>query len=194
MLLVGSSDSSAVTVTPSAPASTTTTSSPAMRTSRSASGAPSTAGLSPVTTRSAPIFTLPETARAPTVVPSANPGSSWARRESAAQRSMTTAAETLGRNGPGHNSRPCASRITASSDSPNPEPPCSSAMARPVHPRSAAADQSLAGCDGPPSRAARAAARLFTRLSWPNAASARSVCSSVMARADLLTVEVLIHD
>ena len=132
-----------------ASASTTTTSSPAMTTSRSASGAPRTAGLSPVTTRSEPIVTLPDTASAPTVLPSASPGSSCARTESDAQRSMTTAAATLGRNGPGHSSWPWASSTTASSASPKPEPPCSSAIARPVHPRSAAADQTSAGWEDP---------------------------------------------
>ena len=100
-LRVVSSESSAVIVTPSARASTMTTSSPAAITSTSASGAPSTAGLSPVTTRSEPIVTLPDRASAPTVLPSASPGSSCARTESGAQRSITTAAATVGRNGPG---------------------------------------------------------------------------------------------
>ncbi len=190
-LRVVSSESSAATETPSAPASTTTTSSPAATTSTSASGAPNTAGLSPVTTRSEPTVTLPDKASAPIALPSARPGSTCARSESGPHRSITTAADTLARNGPGHSSRPCASSTTANSARPNPEPPCSSAIASPFHPSSEAADQTSAGWDTPPSSVARAAARLFSRVSCPIAASARSLCSSVMASADLLTVEVL---
>src|SRR6201991_4207507 len=190
-LRVVSSDSSAVIVTPSAAASTTTTSSPAAITSTSASGAPSTAGLSPVTTKSEPTVTLPDRASAPTVLPSASPGSSCARTEFGAQRSITTAAATVGRNGPGDSSRPCASSTTANSARPNPEPPYSSAIARPFHPRSMPADQISDGWSDAFSSVARAAPRLLRRLSCPITESARSVCSSVMARADLLTVEVL---
>ncbi len=44
----------------------------------------------------------------------------------------------------------------------------------------------------PPSSVARALARVDSRVNWPIAASARSWCSSVMASADLLTLEVLL--
>ena len=189
-LRVVSSESSALIVTPSARASTMTTSSPAAITSTSASGAPSTAGLSPVTTRSEPIVTLPDRASAATVLPLASPGSSCALTESGAQRSITTAAATVGRNGPGDSSRPCASSTTANSARPNPEPPCSSAIASPFHPRSLPVDQISDGWADPFSSVARAAARLFRRFSCPIAELARSVCSSVTARADLL-LEVL---
>ena len=166
MLRVVSSGESAVTVTPSASASTTMASSPAANTSTEASGAPSTAGLSPVTTRSDPTRMPPDSPSAPTVEPSDSPGRSWVRRESGAQRSITTAAATVGRKGPGHSSRPCASSTTASSERPNPEPPYSSGMASPCQPSCAAADQISAGWVDPPesgSSVARAASRLFSR-------------------------------
>src|SRR6185369_15840826 len=118
---------------------------------------------------------------------SESPGSSSPRSESDAHRSITSEAATVGRNGPGVSSRPCASWTTASSASPNPEPPCSSAMARPSQPNSAAAFHTFSGFDDPPSSVARAAALVDSRVNWPIAASARSWCSSVIASADLLT-------
>ncbi len=186
-----SRDSSAFTVTPSVVASRITTSSPATTTSTSASGAPRTAGLSPVTTRSEPTTRLPDNPSAATFVPSVSPGSSSARSESGAHRSITSEAATVGRNGPGHNSWPWASSTTASSASPKPDPPCSSPMASPNHPNSAAAFHTSSGWEDPPSSVARAPARVDSRVNWPIAASARSWCSSVMASADLLTLEVL---
>ena len=105
---------------------------------------------------------------------------------------MTTAAATVGRNGPGLNSRPWASSTTASSARPKPEPPCSSAMASPNQPNSEAAFHISAGFEEPPSSVARALARVDSRVNWPMAASARSWCSSVMASADLLTLEILL--
>ncbi len=81
----------------------TTRSSPAASTSTSASGAPSTArATARVAVRSDSDVHQHVEARAPRpCVPSARPGSSWARTESGAHRSITTAAATVGRNGPG---------------------------------------------------------------------------------------------
>ena len=72
---VVSSVGSAVTVTPSAPASTTMRSSPADSTSTSASGAPRTAGHSAVAVRSDSMFTWTFRPTAAMVLPSARPGS-----------------------------------------------------------------------------------------------------------------------
>ena len=164
--------SSAVTVTPSASASTTTTSSPATRTSTAASGAPSTAGLSPITTRSEPTTTLtgqPECADDGCRRP--DPEVIGRERDSG-----RTAVDHHrgGRDGrqerPGHSSRPCASSTTANSDRPKPEPPCSSEIASPCQPSWAAADQMAVGRYPPESASsvARAAPRLFSRVSWPD--------------------------
>src|ERR1700722_2346059 len=107
----------------------------------SASGDPSTAGHSPVAMPSASTCTPSETATAPTALPVASADRYFDRSESGPQEVSIAANVTVGKNGPGHSSRPITSSTITSSASPNPDPPYCSSVARPCHPKFSAADQ-----------------------------------------------------
>ena len=191
-LRVVSRESSAVIVTPSARASTMTTSSPAAITSTSASGAASTAGLSPVTTRSEPIVTLPDRAERTDRAPVGQ------SRKQLRANGIGCAAVDHHRRRDGGQER---ARATVRGLGPRAPPPIRRGRIRNHRAPRRAPTRSIRGpC--PPTRfptdarsrspASRAPPRgCSAGSSCPIAASARSGCSSVMARADLLTVEVL---
>ena len=188
-----SSGSSALTVTPSVVASTTTTSSPAISTSTSASGAPSTAGISPVTSRSDPTTALPDNPSAPTVVPSASPGSSSSRSESDPHRSITSDAATRRQ----ERSRTQLATLRLEHYRQFRQPEARTAVffgkgeAQPAQVAPPPSIRRRGGRIRLPTWRGRPPC-VDSRVNWPVAASARSGCSSVMASADLLTLEVLL--
>ena len=123
--------------TPSALASRTTTSSPTGTRTTSARPAPSTAAVEPCSVPSRR-STSPPKATAPSLEPSARPGSSRAWTSSVPAETRTALAISVGTNAPGARARPSSSTTTTTSSRPKPEPPSDSGTCRPSQPRSAA--------------------------------------------------------
>ena len=160
--------------------STTATSSPA-GTSSTFARAPDTTTPADPDTRPSRTSTSPSSATAPTVEPSARPGSSRSCNAAGPAAAITALAITVGTNGPGATARPSRSTTTTSSGRPKPDPPYASGRCRPSQPSSAASGQNAGRASVSASSSARAAPRAlcFTRKSATVSASAR--WSSVMA-------------